>query len=353
MVKVTDWAVAAVPCTVLPNVRLDGVSDTPGAVPVPLSAMIWVPPLALSVMVITPVRTPLAVGVNVTAMVQLPETATGDVAEQLVLGSSAKSPEAIRELMVRALLPVLIKVTDCAVAVVPITVLPKVRLEGFSDTPGAVPLPVRVMVCVPPLASSLMVTTPVRVPLAVGVNVTAMVHVLATATGDEIEQVVLGSKAKSPLASSAVMVRGLLPELVNVTDCVAAVVPTTVLPKVRLDGLSEIPGAIPVPLSATFCVPPLTLSLMVTIPARGPSALGVNVAAMMQLAPAATGVEVEHVELASSAKSPLALMAVIVSEVLPVFVNTTDCAAPVVSTTVLPKVRLDGVSDIPAAMPVP
>ena len=136
-------------------------------------------------MVITPVRTPLAVGVNVTAMVQLPETATGDVAEQLVLGSSAKSPEAIRELMVRVLLPVLIKVTDCAVAVVPTTVLPKIRLEGISDTPGAVPLPVRVMVCVPPLASSLMVTTPVRVPLAVGVNVTAMVHVLATATGDE------------------------------------------------------------------------------------------------------------------------------------------------------------------------
>ena len=55
-------------------------------------------------------------------------------------------------------------------------------------------------------------------------------------------------RAKSPLAANAVIVSGLLPVFVSVANCSAAVVPKTVLPKLRLDGFSDAPGVVPVPL---------------------------------------------------------------------------------------------------------
>ena len=150
-----------------------------------------------------PLRRPLEIGEKSIAIAHVPEAVTGFEIEQVVLGSSAKSPLVVTPVMFSELVPVLVKVTDFAAAVVPTTVLPKVRLEGFNDTPGAVPVPLSVTVCVPPLALSVMVTTPVRVPLAVGVNVTAIVHVPEAAIGVEIEQVVPAPRAKSPLAARA------------------------------------------------------------------------------------------------------------------------------------------------------
>ena len=282
------------------------------------------PPPALSEIVTVPVREPMAVGENVTAIVHVPEAATGLEVEQVVLGSRAKSPLAARALIVSALVPVLFNVTDCTAVVVPTTVLPKVRLEGASVTPGAVPVPVNAMICAPPLALSVMVTTPVRTPVAVGVNVAAIVQVFPAATGVEIEQVEPASRAKSPLAARAVMESELVPVLVSVTDCAVAVVPITVLPKVRLEGVSVTPAAVPAPLSAIFCVPPLALSVMVTTPVRTPLATGLNVAAIRHVLPAGTGLEAEQVVLGSRAKSPLALRAAIVSALLPVLVNVTD-----------------------------
>ena len=352
-VNVTDCAAEVAPANVLPNARLEGVSDTPGALPLPLRVMVCVPPLALSRIMTTPVRVPLVVGVNVTAIVHVPEAVSGVEVEQVVLGSSTKSPLEARAVMESELVPLLVSVTGCAAAVVPTRVLPKVRLEGVNVTPGAVPVPVRAMVCAPPLALSVMVMTPVRTPLAVGVKVTAIVQVFPAATGVEIEQVVPASRAKSPLAARAVMESELVPLLVSVTDCAVAVVPITVLPKVRLEGVNVTPGAVPVPLNAMVCVPPLALSVMVMTPVLTPLATGLNVAAMRQVLPAGTGLEVEQVVLGSRAKSPLASKAVIVSALLPELVNVTDCAAAVVPTTVLPKVRLDGLSEIPGAMPVP
>ena len=157
--------------------------------------------------------------------------------------------------MVSELVPVLVSVTDCAAAVVPTTVLPKARLEGVTETPGAVPTPLRAMVCVPPLALSLMVITPVCVPLATGVKAAAMTQVPPADTGAEVEHVVLGSKAKLPLIVRALISSGLLPVFVRVTVCAAAAVPATVLPKVRVDGLRDTPANVPVPARLTLLVP--------------------------------------------------------------------------------------------------
>jgi hypothetical protein len=76
-------------------------------------------------------------------------------------------------------------------------------------------------------ALSLNVTLPDAAPAAVGVNVTATVHLPAAATGFEVEQVVpVATMAKGPAVVMALKVRLLLPVLVRVTVCELLVVPT-------------------------------------------------------------------------------------------------------------------------------
>jgi len=212
----------------------------------------------LSVMITVPVRVPAAVGVKVTTIKQAPPGAVGLEAEQVVVGSSAKSP--LRLMAVKVRLPVLVaalvRVTDSGVPVVPTACAPNDRLEGrrLRVTPvgfAAAPKPLRAMSWVPPLALSLMVTVPVRAVAAVGVKVTAMTQVASGASGLEGEQVVVGSSAKSPLRLSPRKVKVLVLVLVRVTDCTALVAPTAWLPKVRLEGVRTTPGAIPLPFRLT------------------------------------------------------------------------------------------------------
>ena len=68
-------------------------------------------------------------------------------------------------------------------------------------------------VCGEPLALSVTVNVPVRVPLAVGVNVTEMEHFAPAATLDP--QVLVS--AKSPEATMDVTLSAACPELVSVT----------------------------------------------------------------------------------------------------------------------------------------
>ena len=83
-------------------------------------------------------------------------------------------------------------------------------------------MPVRLMVCGDPAALSAMLTAPVRVPVAVGVNVTLMVQEAPAAT--ELPQVSVS--AKSPLAEMLVTLNVPLPVLLSVTDWAELVVPT-------------------------------------------------------------------------------------------------------------------------------
>jgi hypothetical protein len=98
----------------------------------PLRATVCGDPAALSVMVSVPVREPAAVGVKVTAMVQLAPGTT--VAPQLLVW--AKSPEAAIEVSVRTACPEFVRVTGWAAAVVPTVSWPNVRLVGESVTAG-------------------------------------------------------------------------------------------------------------------------------------------------------------------------------------------------------------------------
>lgn len=80
------------------------------------------------------------------------------------------------------------------------------------------------------------------------------------------------------------------------------------------------------PLSVIVCVVGLALSVMVIVPARAPSAVGVKVIERTQLAPAATDVP----QLWVTAKSPLAPMLVMVKGAVPELVRVTVWATLVV-----------------------
>src|SRR5438128_1041241 len=88
---------------------------------------------------------------------------------------------------------------------------------------------------------------------------------------------------------------------------------------------------------------------MVSAPARDPTAEGVNVTLIEQLAPAATVAP----QLLVWAKSPVTETPDMLSGASPVFRSVTACAGLGVPTNWRPKVRLDGEKPAPGPSPAP
>lgn len=168
---VTNW---------LENTRLDFESAATGATPVPAKLTVWVAGVALSVMVRVPDLTPVAVGVKVTSRVQLPVTDP----EQVPI-CTAKSPVAPMPLTSRVALPVLVIVIGCAPLATPTNWFPKLTVVGDTVTMGTglAPTPFKAMVWGLPGALSSIVSVPVLVPAAEGVNVTLIVQSVPGPTG--------------------------------------------------------------------------------------------------------------------------------------------------------------------------
>jgi hypothetical protein len=212
-------------------------------VPVPVKPTVCVlpaTPLLLSVMVSVPLSAPVAVGEKVTLIVQEPPAATGLLVEQVVpVEATAKAlafvPVIAMLLMVSAAVPVvLLRVTACDPLVVPTIWLPNGRLDGETLATGAVPVPVRLTVCVlpvTPLLLSVMVSVPLSSPVAVGEKVTLIVQEPPAATGLVVEQVVpVEATAKAlafvPVIAMLAIVSAAVPvALLRVTACDPLVVP--------------------------------------------------------------------------------------------------------------------------------
>ena len=81
-------------------------------------------------------------------------------------------------LMLKAAVPVLVSVTVCAALVVPTFWFPKLTLVGLRLTLGAgvTPVPLSAALCGLFVALSVKVRLALRLPLALGVNVTLIVH---------------------------------------------------------------------------------------------------------------------------------------------------------------------------------
>jgi hypothetical protein len=208
--------------------------------------------------------------------------------------------------------------------------LPKGKDRAERLTAGPPPAPVRLTDCWLPATSlllSVMLNEAVRLPIAVGVNLTLMVQLLVAPS--ELPHVVVYPKSPglAPVNAMLLMDRAALPVLLSVKVWAVLVVPRFWPLKVRLVVVTPAIGPLPMPVRFTACGLPPALSAMLTEAVRLPMPAGVNVTFIVQLPFAAT--EPPHVLV--TAKSPGSVPAVaipvIVRLAFPVLVRITDCEA--------------------------
>src|SRR5260370_657706 len=113
--------------------------------------------------------------------------------------------------------------------VVPTSCGEKLRAEGDSVT--ALPVPPRLAEWGLPLALSLMVRVPIRVPTAVGLNATLIVQFVF---GARLPLQVFAGIVKSPDATMLLMTSAVVPVLLKTKFLEALVVPSTWTPKAKL-----------------------------------------------------------------------------------------------------------------------
>src|SRR5229473_3639644 len=156
---------------------------------------------------------------------------------------------------------------------------------------GGVVVPVSDTLCGLPVALSVMFKGPMRVPAAVGLNVTLIVQFAPAARVRGLigQGVAPGLAAKSPDAAMELIVRGPVPVFVSVTVCAALVVFSGWLAKLRLVGASPTAGVgfAPVPVSAMFCGLVLSPSVRTSVAVSAAATDGLNVTLTVQEAPAA------------------------------------------------------------------
>ena len=123
----------------------------------------------------------------------------------------------------REALPVFDSVTVCAILVLPTFWFVNVMLLVDKLAVGLTPVPDKFTICGLPLPLSAIVSVPVRLPVAVGENVTLIAQLAPTTK--LLPQVLVSTK--SPLAVTLATAMSEAPVFVNVTDCGALVLPTS------------------------------------------------------------------------------------------------------------------------------
>jgi hypothetical protein len=135
--------------------------------PVPDSeAVCGLPFSASSLIVSVPVRVPVVVGVKETLTVQVPPAAT---TPQLLV--CEKSPEIEILETLRGAVPLLVTVMACGTLVVFMFWPPKVSDDGDSAAIEAMPVPASATAGAAPGLLLFKVSVPLRLPVAVGLNV--------------------------------------------------------------------------------------------------------------------------------------------------------------------------------------
>jgi hypothetical protein len=201
---------------------------------------------------------------------------------------------------------------------VSLAVPPGLLIVRFCDdvvTPTESPAPLNATDWGEPIALSVTLIVPIRVPTAVGVKVMEIVQFAAAA---RLAPQVFVS-AKSPEAAIDAMFIAALPVFISVIVWAELVEPTACAVKMRLAGVKVATGVgeTPAPVSETICGDPLELSAMVIWPCRLPAAVGVKVTEIAQVELAAS---VEP-QVLLAAKSPEAAMLMILSTACPEFFN--------------------------------
>src|SRR4051812_9776367 len=239
------------------------------------------------------------------------------------------------------------------------------RCEGAvtDGVVGTTPLPVRLTLCVPFPALSVKVSVADFAPVVPALNVTSTLQ-LAPA-GNVVRQALGGmpkSAAFEPVSATLPISRASLPLFVTVTLCGVLAVLTATSPKASVPVDRVAVGCAPVPVSATVCVEalPPESSLKVSVALLTVGALGLNVADVLQVAPAArVPLQVFDPILKSAALVPpnaTGVVALKFSVAAPVFFTVTVCGALVVPTCWGANVSVDALRlalDAGGAEPLP
>lgn len=153
---------------------------------------------------------------------------------------------------------------------------------------GKPPVPVKAAVCGLGVALSVIVTVAVRVPFAVGRNVTLMEQLAPAPT--LVPHVLVSVKLVEfvPVIVMLVRLKVAVPVFVNLIVWAALLVFSAWLAKVRDAGDRLTAGAVPVPVKEAVCGLPVALSVTTTDAVRAPAAVGLNVTLIEQFPPVAT-----------------------------------------------------------------
>lgn len=221
-------AAAELPTFVLLKDRLVGETLIMGLLVEPVRLIDRGPLMALSARLIVAVRFPTAVGVNVTLIVHVPFAAT-ELPQVLV---TAKSPGFVPVVVIlvidKLVFPVLVRVTDCAVLATPTPVLVNVRALAERLMAAALPVPDKAIASGLTCRLSAMLTVAVRVPMALGVNCTVIVHLPLAASDPPTGQLLVCEKSPglAPIIVMLEMVKLVLPVFDMITFLAVLVMPT-------------------------------------------------------------------------------------------------------------------------------
>jgi hypothetical protein len=207
-VRVTLFGALTEPTLRVPNAT--AVADSFTCVPVPVRGIVYGLPAALSTMVTEPLKGPDVSGRKVTEIVQV-APAANEVPQVWVW---TKLPATAIDVIPNGPVPALRSVTIFAALVVLMSWTAKDSDAGERfTTPAETPVPLSAIRCGLPLALSVRVTVPVRLPRTVGRNETEIVQEAPAAT--ELPQVWV--TLKSPLATMLVSARVPVPVFESVT----------------------------------------------------------------------------------------------------------------------------------------
>jgi hypothetical protein len=207
-------------------------------VPVPLNATTaGLPLVELLVIVSFPVAAPAAVGANCTFTAAVCEALR--VNGKLPPMIEKAAPVMVAELTVTAELPDEVSVNDSAAEELSATLpkLSEVALTVSCGVAAVVPVPLRAMTAVAPLAELLLIVSlPVAAPVAVGVNLTCSVR---DWFGFNVSGKLPATRVKPvPVTEAELIVSAEEPDEVIVSDRVAEDLVAT-LPKLSEDGLAD------------------------------------------------------------------------------------------------------------------
>lgn len=253
-------------------------------------------------------------------------------------------------------MPVFESVTVCTALVVFTNCSGKVRLVGVTAAMDCVPNPLSEMFNSGVSGSELlMMSTVLRLPMAVGLKVILTVQEkFAASPAPPIEQVLAEMAKSAALPPDRVMpfrIKAAFPLFVRVRVCGVVVTPTVMLPNWKALFEGVITGAVPVPVKATDSGVGFELAIAI-VATRVPAAAGRKVTVMVQLKPAANALPQLLVCTKSPAFAPVMVMPVIASVPAPAaFDRVTVCGALEVFTNSNPNGRAVGDTDAFAAVP--